>query len=164
MTGEERTRQIESYGNAYAQLVDALRQFPKEMWHFKPSPDRWSVHEIVVHIADSEANSYVRCRRFLAEPGESLMAYDESRWARELDYHAQSPEDALDLFRLLRKKSYDLIKIAPGEVWTRQCFHPENGVISMDKWLDTYERHVPEHVAQMEEVFSIWRTNMERAG
>jgi len=39
------------------------------MWQYRPAPDRWTIHEIVVHIADSEANSYIRCRRCLAEKG-----------------------------------------------------------------------------------------------
>lgn len=76
---EQRLHKIESYGNAHAELVAALQRFPRDMWTFKPSPDRWSIHEIVIHIADSEANSYVRCRRFIAEPDTDLMAYDEMR-------------------------------------------------------------------------------------
>ena len=79
MTSQERAKKIESYGNAYAVLVDALTRFPKEMWQFRDPHGCWSIHEHIVHIADSEANSYIRCRRFIAEPGESLSGYDENR-------------------------------------------------------------------------------------
>src|SRR5512142_1835394 len=65
MTPAERRNKIRSYGKAHAELKQALRKFPKRMWKFKPAPDRWSIHEIIVHMADSEANSYVRCRRFI---------------------------------------------------------------------------------------------------
>jgi hypothetical protein len=155
---------IESYGKAYGVLIEALAKFPRGIWQYRPASDQWSIHEIVVHIADSEANSYIRCRRFLAEPGQPLMAYDEKRWARELNYHAQDPDDALELFRWLRKRSYDLIIAAPDEVWDRQCFHPENGMMTMDDWLDTYARHIPEHVAQMEQVYESWRSGQEPVG
>ena len=148
---------IESYGNAYQTLLTALERFPHEMWQYRPDSSQWTIHEIIIHITDSEANSYIRCRRFLAEPGQALAAYDEMQWARELDYHAQSPEDALELFRWLRKQSYDLIKDAPDEVWGRECYHPENGTMTMADWLDVYERHVPEHVAQMEGVYQQWQ-------
>ena len=80
------------------------------MWQFRDSHGCWSIHEHVVHIADSEANSYIRCRRFIAEPGESLAGYDENQWATALDYHKQDTEGALELFRLLRLKSDTLIK------------------------------------------------------
>lgn len=156
MIDSERRAKIESYGNAHQQLVDALGGFPREMWDFRPAEDQWTIHEIVVHITDSEANSYVRCRRFLAEPGRDLMAYDEMRWGKELDYQDQNPGDALELFRWLRKMSYDLIKDAPEEVWSRECYHPEVGQMTMDDWLHTYERHIPDHIAQMEAVYQSW--------
>src|SRR5690242_19392097 len=82
MTPAERAPLLEAYGSAYDQLVAALAQYQKAMWHFKSPADPWSIHEIVVHITDSEANSYVRARRFIAEPGESVMAYDENGWAQ----------------------------------------------------------------------------------
>lgn len=156
MKDSQRQAKIDSYGKAYNLLIEALERFSREMWQYRPAEDQWSIHEIVVHIADSEANSYVRCRRFLAEPGETLMAYDEMRWGRELDYLDQNPEDALALFRWLRKLSYDLIKTAPEEVWSRECYHPEDGMITMDDWLDTYQRHIPDHISQMESIHQSW--------
>jgi hypothetical protein len=62
MTPAERHSKIALYQEADELLTSALNQFPKEMWQYKPGPDRWSLHEIIVHIADSEANSYIRCR------------------------------------------------------------------------------------------------------
>lgn len=156
MTREDQLTLIESYGKAHAELVEALRQFPREMWMFKPSPDRWSIHEIVIHIADSEANSYVRCRRFVAQPGESVMAYDEMRWADALRYHDQSTEEAVELFKWLRLRSYRLIKSLPEAVWSNTVLHPDNGVMTMDDWLDVYERHVREHVEQMRANYANW--------
>ena len=156
MAATDRLKKIESYGNAYAELVDALQQFPQEMWMFKPAPDRWSIHEIIIHIADSEANSYVRCRRFVAEPGEGVMAYDENRWAEALRYHAQSTEEAVELFKWLRLRSYRLIQSMPESVWSNTVLHPENGVMTMDDWLDVYERHVREHVGQMRANYADW--------
>ena len=153
---EERAAKIESYGAAYEALVEAVKWFPQEMWHFRPSPDQWTIHEIIVHITDSEANSYARCRRLIAEPGESVMAYDEMQWARALNYHGQSTEDAVELFRWLRRTSYNLVKNQPESVWAHTIYHPESGPMTMDDWLDTYERHVREHVAQMRGVYHQW--------
>ena len=51
---EERSRKIEVYGSAYAMLIEALQEFPQTMWQYRPAPDRWTIHEIIVHIADSE--------------------------------------------------------------------------------------------------------------
>ena len=99
MNTEERSRLIESYGDAYRQLAEALNTFPAEVWQYKPSPERWSTHEIIVHIADSEANSYVRVRRGIAEPGSQILGYDQDGWAVRLNYHDQSTGDYLQLWR-----------------------------------------------------------------
>ena len=66
-----------------------MSALPKEMWLFRDEHGCWSVHEHLIHIADSEVNSYIRCRRLIAEPGKELMAYDENVWADSLRYHEQ---------------------------------------------------------------------------
>lgn len=156
MTPEERNRKIASYGAAYSMLVSSIERFPQEMWQFRPAPDRWTIHEILVHLADSEANSYIRCRRFLAEPGSNVLGYDEGRWARDLHYHDQSTADALELFKWLRRKSYTLIQGLPETAWANTVDHSEIGLMTLDDWLDTYERHVPEHLEQMQANYEDW--------
>lgn len=156
MNVEERNKKIESYGLAYPRLVEALDGYPPEMWQFRPAPDRWTIHEIIVHIADSEVNSYVRCRRFIAEPGGVVQGYDENAWVGELRYQEQSALDALELFKWLRLITYQLIKDLPEAVWANTVTHTENGVMTMDDWLDTYERHIPDHLAQMQAIYDDW--------
>lgn len=156
MTNDERKQKVESYGAAYQRLTAALERFPKEMWQYRSAPDHWTIHEIVVHIADSEANSYVRCRRFIAEPGSAVLGYDEAKWARDLHYHDQSASDALELFRWLRKQSYDLVKNLPEAVWANTVEHSENGLMTLDDWLNTYERHVLDHIQQMQATYDAW--------
>ena len=156
MTPQERAQKLESYRDAYSLLVDSLKEFPEYMWQFRDECGCWSVHEHIVHITDSEANSYIRCRRIIAEQGEPLMAYDENQWASALDYHDQSTEDAIVLFRWLRHKSYTLIKDLPESVWAHSSYHPENGETTLDDWLDTYERHVPEHLEYMRQNLEAW--------
>ncbi|MBP7688978.1 MAG: DinB family protein [Thermoflexales bacterium] len=158
LTHAERHRKIESYGQAHQILTAALAQFPREMWQYRAAPDRWTIHEVIVHITDSEANSYIRGRRFIAEPGTQIAAYDEMRWATALRYHDQSTEAALELFKWLRSNTYELIKSLPAEVWAHIAEHSEAGPMTMDDWLDTYERHIPDHIAQMQAVYEAWES------
>ena len=81
------------------------------------------------------------------------MPYDENRWAAAaLDYPGQSVEDALQLFRWLRHKTYTLIKSLPDSVWSNRAYRPENGNMTLDDWLD-----VPEHVQYMQENYAAWK-------
>ena len=152
LTPERRARKIASYGGTYERLVEGLGAFPPEMWDFRDEHGCWSIREHLIHIADSEANSYIRCRRFIAEPGRTLMAYDENGWAEALGYAEGSAEDALELFRALRRQSYALIRSLPESVWGNMCYHPENGDMTLDDWLLVYEAHIPEHLGFMRKI------------
>lgn len=158
MTHQERMTKLESFGHAPEMLVDALKQFPRKMWQYRPGPDRWTVHEIVIHLADSEANGYARCRKMIAEPGTTVMVYDQETWAKSLNYHAQDTETAVELFRLLRKASYDLLKTVPETIWeTRSVIHPEHGTQTLDRWLEIYEHHAIGHIEQMKKNLEAWK-------
>ena len=156
MTPEERQGKIEAYGRAVAELDAALLKFPREMWQFRDECGCWSIHEHIVHMADSEVNSYIRCRRLIAEAGQSLMAYDENRWAAALDYHSISTEGAVELLRVLRRQTYELIRNLPESAWSNTCYHPENGDMTLEDWLEVYERHIAEHIGYMRENYGVW--------
>jgi hypothetical protein len=157
MDNATRQQKIEQYGQAYTVLIEALHTCPTEMWTFKPSPEEWCIHELIVHLADSEVNAYVRCRRAIAEPGGSVMAYDQERWAEALHYTQQDGESALQLFRYLRALTYTLLKSLPESTWANTVVHPEVGVMTLDDWLDTYAAHAHNHVDQIKTVCAAWR-------
>jgi hypothetical protein len=155
MSTRDRSAKLQSYGNAPALLAETLSRFPKHMWHYKAS-DGWNVQQIVVHIADSEANGYVRCRQIIAESGNVIRPYAEDVWAEKLDYEHQDANDAFELFRWLRRTTYQLIQTLPEPVWANTMAHPERGLLTLDDWLDIYEVHIHTHIAQMEDVYSQW--------
>jgi hypothetical protein len=156
VTPEERKQTLEKYGKGYELLAEGIKKFPREMWTFRPK-EGWSIHEIIVHITDSEANSYARGRRFIAEPGSTVMGYDENGWAVALKYLDQNPDEALELFRLLRASTYDLVKTLPDEVWTHTVTHTESGPMGMERWLQIYADHITNHLNQMQGVYDEWK-------
>jgi len=162
MTSQERKQKIEAYGNAHTELTDVLKQFPKEVWNYKSSPDRWSIKEILVHLADSEANAFIRCRRVIAEPGTDLMAYDQNQWSKALNYTSQTAEDTLELLKWLRRTTYNLLQSVPEQVWSNKVTHPEHGDYTLDKWLDIYSRHIQSHINQMKKNYEEWKNSQSK--
>lgn len=156
MTPQQRNAKIESYGRAPAELAAVLPEFPPEMWQFRDEHGCWSIHEHIVHLADSEANSYIRCRRLIAEAGRQLMDYDENQWAAALDYHNRSPQAAVELLRGLRRQTYELIRALPESAWANTGYHPENGDMTLEDWLEVYERHIAEHIGYMRQNYAAW--------
>jgi hypothetical protein len=158
MNIEERNQKIELYGQGFEMLVHILQDIPREMWKFKPAPNEWSVHEVIIHLADSESNAALRARKLIVEPGGTLMGYDQEQWAVTLDYHGQDLEDALDVLRLARKTTYSLLKQQPDEVFDHIVIHPEyNEPYTFDNWLNIYSAHIPGHIEQIMNNYKIWR-------
>jgi len=158
MDKTERLALIESYRTAFDELVTALNAIPKEAWLFKPAPKEWSVHQVIVHLADSETNSYLRARRLVAEPGQTVMAYDQDVWADKLDYHNTDYKDALETTRLVRKLTYDLLTRLPEDVWDNAAIHSEfSEPYTFEKWLRIYADHPRVHAGQITENHRLWK-------
>jgi hypothetical protein len=146
---------LESFGRAPVLLSIVLRQLPKKMWLYKPSLDRWSIHEMIVHLADSEANSYVCCRHLIAA-GMSIPDFDSEKWAATLGYFHQSTREALEIVRRLRRTTYSLIVRLPEPVWLRTLEDAQGNKISLEKWIERQERHIPHHIDQMKQNYEAW--------
>ena len=160
MNMEERKEKIELYGRGFALLKAALEEVPAGALNFKPEPKEWSVHEIIIHIADSETNAALRARKLIVEPGSMLVAYDQDKWAVELKYAAQDPGDALETIRLVRKTTYELLKWQPEAVFAHAVIHPERPEpFTLDRWLVIYSGHIPGHIEQIRKNVVLWNKN-----
>jgi len=159
MNRMERNEKIEQYGRGFDLLLETLNAIPREAWEFKPAPDAWSIHEVIVHLADSEGNSALRARLLAAEPGRTLMAYDQDRWALALNYHEQDVDDALQVTKYARLTTYKWLKTLPDEVFTHTVNHPEyKEPYSFEKWLDIYAGHIPAHIEQIKANYQTWKS------
>jgi hypothetical protein len=123
---------------------DACRARPR-------GASRWSIQEIVLHTADSEAHAYVRVRKALAEPGAALPGYDQDAWVAAIDYrHTGRPERerALDLIDLLRRQTAPLLAApaSSGEAWG---IHPQFGHLTLRNLLELYADHSERHLEQI---------------
>jgi DinB superfamily len=147
---------LESYGRGPALLCAAVRPLPKKMWLYRPSSGRWSIHEIILHLADREVNSYFCFRRLIAEPNQELAEFDAAQWAGSLGYFHQSTREALEIIRRLRKMTYELASALPGPVWLRTITHAQHGEITLESWLKQQESHIPAYIDQIGQNYTDW--------
>jgi hypothetical protein len=157
MNKDERLEKIEQYRRGFGLLGAALTEISREAWDFKPSPADWSVHEIIVHMADSESMAALRVRKLIVEPGSTLMAYEEAKWATALKYEKQDTDDALQIIKLARLTTYNLLKSLPDEIFKNSVHHPEHkDPYTFDQWLNIYSKHIPDHIEQMRNNHKLW--------
>ncbi len=156
MRRDERRQKLESFGRGPALLSAALRPLPKKMWLYRPAPDRWSIHEIIHHLADSEASGYVQCRTFIAEPGTRFLELNAVRWTDSLGYFHQSTREAIEIIRRLRKMTYGLLVSLPESAWSYALEDANSGEMFLEHWLDRQERHIPHHIDQIHQNYQFW--------
>ncbi len=119
---------------------------------FRPDPARWSVRQIVCHLADSEQVGAMRLRQTIAEDNPTLIWYDEKLWAEKLDYGRRKISVAVETFRRTRAENYDLLKDLAPEMYARTATHSQYGVKTLRDLLRTYAEHAENHVVQIRTV------------
>ena len=159
VNAEERAARIEKYAAGAARLRAAFGAVPPEGRQFRPGPDKWSAHEVVMHCADSETNAAMRVRYLLAEKDPRIIGYDEAQWARQFDYHAHSAETALDTVAAVRAHTASLLRRLPEDAWSREGVHSDSGRYTMDDWLRIYADHVHNHADQVDRAHAAWKAS-----
>ena len=157
MTPAARGELLMKYAQGPAQLKAALARYPKESLEFRPGPGKWSIQDIVFHLAESELHGYLRGRTIIAESGAGIQAFDQDKWAQSLDVAAQPMDEGVDLFRLLREIMARQLRALPEAAWERFAVHSERGRITLERWLELYNGHLDVHLAQMDRTFQAFR-------
>jgi hypothetical protein len=116
---------------------------------FKPTPDKWTMRQILAHLSDSELVAGMRFRSMIAEDSPRLEAFDQDKWAQHLDYEKRDPMQALEMFCRLRAQSYELLRDLPETAFDRQGIHSERGPITLRAQLRTMTLHAESHAAQI---------------
>lgn len=143
---------IQEYAEGYSHLRQAVEQISSEELAFKPAPGKWSIHEILIHLADAEIIGLQRMKKVLAENEPMLTVYDQDAWANRLGYADQDAEKHLQLFRLLRESFLPTLRRLSEEEWDRCGIHEEAGLLTMRQLLERYVNHVRDHLKQIERV------------
>ena len=116
---------------------------------YAPEPGKWSIRQIVAHLADTEIVGAMRFRRVIAEDEPKLEPFDQNAWASNLDYARRKTSQALETFRRIRGENYELLKDLPEAAFERAGVHAERGRLTLKQLLQGFAEHAENHVAQM---------------
>jgi len=114
------------------------------------APGKWSVHEIIAHLADSELAFQNRARLILFEDTPHLVPFDQDRWLNGWRREGETFAQTLERFRVLRESTIRLYANAPAEDLTRFGMHDERGQQSAGDYLILIAGHTMHHVLQIE--------------
>jgi hypothetical protein len=132
-------------------LRGLMSEISEEDARWKPSPDRFSIAEVLAHLSHSEGHCYrTRVDRFLAE---EMPAFEPDDAQMHLDlYRNANPEEELGQFEGQREANLELLRGLPAAAGNRKALHREAGEITLSQMLHEWTLHDLGHVRQVAEL------------
>jgi tRNA-binding protein len=123
---------------------------PVDDLRWSPAPGRWSIAEILAHLADAEIVFAYRVRMILSASGTPIQAYDQNDWSRAQRAEDSDPHASLALFAAIRASMVRLLESLSDEELDRYGVHAERGHESARRLMRLYSGHDRNHVGQIE--------------
>src|ERR1700674_4763063 len=133
-------------------LERLIKGVPAAKLHKRPAPEKWSVAEILAHLADSEMVRSWRMRQILGAPGTPIQAFDQNVWAISGHYEKRDPRKSVELFRVLREANLALLKSLTPEQWKHHGMHAERGKETIEHIVRMFAGHDLNHTKQVERI------------
>jgi len=131
-------------------LARLIKGVPASKLRKRPSPDKWSVSEILAHFADTEIVASFRLRLILGAPGTPIAAFDQDSWVTSGHYEKRDPRKSVEQFRVLREANLALLKSLKPEQWKHYGMHSERGQETIEHIVRMFAGHDVNHIRQIE--------------
>jgi hypothetical protein len=131
-----------------ADLKAIVGSLSDEQVNRTPAPGKWSIREILCHLADCEMVFAFRIRQTLAEPHHVVQPFDQDIWAKP--YAAYSAPAALATFTAVRDWNLALVRSLPADAFDKPMTHPERGTMTLRTVVETMGGHDINHLKQIE--------------
>lgn len=139
-----------------AETPDLLRRLLKGLTERQlsksPAQGKWSLKQIVAHLADGEAVLGFRYRFAAAHEKPAIPGYDQDAFVARLGVENARTVDLLDDFAMLRAANIGLLDRLPKVAWSRVGIHAERGEESVATMVAMYAGHDRWHLSQVETI------------
>ena len=133
-------------------LARLIKGIPTAKLRKRPAPDKWSVAEILAHLADVEIVIGWRMRSILGAPGTPVQAYDQNAWVISGHYDKRDPGKSIELQRVVREANLALLKSLAPDQWKQFGQHAERGQESIEHIVRMVAGHDINHLNQIERI------------
>jgi len=133
-------------------LAALIKRLDRKRLAKRPAPGKWSVAEILAHLADTELVISWRIRQTLSANGTPIQAYDQDVWADTFKYSRRDPKTSLNTFRVLRENNLALLKTVSKDLLENYGLHQERGQESVTRVIQMVAGHDVNHIQQIERI------------
>ncbi len=147
--GREPLAMLRETPDALGRAIDGLS---RDQLRKPEAPGKWSIAQVLQHLADSDLVWGWRLRLILAHDRPTITGYDQDLWANRLHYSESDPAEALEMFGVLRRGNIRLIERATPEDLLRVGVHAERGEESVAHLCRLYAGHDLSHLRQLDRI------------
>src|SRR6266446_6177356 len=133
-------------------LARLIKGVPVSRLRKRPAPDKWSVSEILAHLADTEIVGGFRMRLILGAPGTPISAFDQDSWVSSGHYDKRDPRKSVEQFRVSREANLATLKSLTPEQWKHYGMHSERGQETIEHIVRMFAGHDINHLQQIERI------------
>jgi hypothetical protein len=124
---------------------------PKQL-KWRPEAGKWSMAEIVAHLADVEIVISWRMRSIIGASGTTIQPFDQDAWASVFQYGKRDAKQSIAVFAVLRENNLAMLRALPREAWDSYGMHLERGKETVAHVARMLAGHDSNHLLQIESI------------
>ena len=133
-----------------ARMKKAIQGLTPKQMKWKPEAGKWSIVEILAHMADVEVVASWRLRSVIGQDGITIQSFDQDVWAKVFEYSKRDPKMSLETFRTLRENNLAMLRSLPPQAWDNHGMHQERGKETVAHLAKMFAGHDTNHALQIE--------------
>ncbi|MFA6468325.1 MAG: DinB family protein [Bacteroidota bacterium] len=126
----------------------------KKKLSVQSEPGKWTVAEIVAHLADTEIVLGWRYRSIVEKNGVTLQPFEQDDWAKHGKYAQSNVEEMLELYAVVRKANVRFLLGLNKEQWQQYGMHQERGKETIAHLVNLEAGHDLNHLKQIQKILS----------
>ena len=146
---QDRQTFIEQIEKAPAALWSAVTGLSEKQLDTPYRDGGWTVRQVVHHLADSHMNALVRFKLAMTEDQPTIKTYDQKGWAELPDAKTAPVVVSLNLVDMVHKRLVTLLRSMTAADFARTMNHPEQGIVTLERYLSLYAWHGRHHIAHI---------------
>jgi len=134
------------------QIAGLIKGVSKKKLRQRPTPNAWSVTEILAHLADTEVVQSFRLRLILGSNKTPIQGFDQDVWAKFSDYSTHDPALSFEAYRVNRQRNLRLLSSLRPSMWSRYGIHSERGKETIRRVTEMMAGHDINHASQIRRI------------
>ncbi len=151
MTNKERIARL---GRFPVELEAVVGTLDDERLDTPYGPGKWTVRQLVHHLADSHMNAFIRMKLIVTETNPLLRCYEQTDWAKTADGASGDIAPSLNILRGLHLRWCVMLNSLDDGVFEQTAQHPELGPVTLQSLVEDYYNHCDNHLKHITDLLA----------